>query len=89
MNDQSHGTWGIDLFIGQPLLVSKGIGSTVVTKFTAQLFTRPHIIKIITNPAATNIVAIRCFEKAGFIKCGQRQTPEGLIELMAITPLQP
>lgn len=81
-SDQPIGTWGIDLFIGEPSLVGKGLGSAIIKKFKAQLFACPGVTKVIADPDAANIRAIRCFEKADFINSGNRTTPDGLVVLM-------
>jgi aminoglycoside 6'-N-acetyltransferase-1b len=42
------------------------------------------VTKIQTDPAPTNLRAIRCYEKAGFRKVGIVDTPDGPALLMVI-----
>ena len=56
---------GVDLSIGDPALLSKGYGSTVVKAFVARLLEDGHRT-IIIDPDPANRRAVRAYEKAGF-----------------------
>lgn len=66
--DEDKGTFGMDLFIGDPEYLGKGYGSLVVRQFTDHLFNLPTVKKIVINPNINNVIAIRAYEKAGFKK---------------------
>jgi aminoglycoside 6'-N-acetyltransferase len=59
---------GIDLFIGEPALWNKGIGTRAVTLLLAYLFDTLHATKVVLDPETWNERAIRCYEKCGFRK---------------------
>jgi aminoglycoside 6'-N-acetyltransferase len=59
---------GIDLFIGEPDVINKGIGTKVIQRFVEDVvFADPSIDTCIVDPEATNAAAIRAYEKAGFV----------------------
>lgn len=63
------GSRGIDLFIGEPDLLGQGHGPRFLRQFVDALFARGAPAAGI-DPHPENPVAIRAFEKAGFIKAG-------------------
>lgn len=66
--DDGRGTYGIDLFIGRPDLWDQGIGTRAVGAFVRWLFEERGARMVFADPRATNLRAIRCFEKAGLGK---------------------
>ncbi len=58
------GIVGIDLFIGQPTLLSKGLGTEIVTTFLEMIAAQLNPVKIIIDPEPENLRAIRCCEMA-------------------------
>jgi aminoglycoside 6'-N-acetyltransferase len=80
--DQPTGTLGIDQFIGEPELVGLGHGSRLIAEFVEQLF-EEGVPRVIIDPDPDNSVAIRCYEKAGFRRFGERESPEGQALMMA------
>ena len=59
---------GIDLFIGEPDLINKGIGTEVIKRFVEDVvFADLSIDTCIIDPEMTNAAAIRAYEKAGFV----------------------
>ena len=58
-------TVGVDLSIGEPELLSKGIGSAALRAFVARLRAEGHGT-IIIDPDPANRRAVRAYEKAGF-----------------------
>lgn len=60
--------YGIDLFIGEPELWGRGIGTELVAAMTEYLFDAKEADKVAIDPQTRNARAIRCYEKAGFRK---------------------
>lgn len=79
------GTIGVDLSIGEPDLLSKGIGSAALAEFAATLLAEGHET-IIIDPDPANLRAVRAYMKAGF-----RPIPglEGRTEGVLIMQFQP
>jgi len=62
-----RGAAGVDLFIGEPALVHRGLGPQVLRRFTRTvIFANPDTSCCIIGPAASNAGAIRAYAKAGF-----------------------
>ena len=58
---------GIDLFIGEPDLVNKGIGTEVINRFVEYVvFADASITQCVIDPEIKNAAAIRAYTKAGF-----------------------
>ncbi len=68
---EPEGTYGMDLFIGNPDFLGKGLGTEIVKLFTQMLFKKPAVKRIIINPDVNNLAAIRCYQKAGFVTLGK------------------
>ena len=64
--DAVPGSFGIDLFIGEPSYVGKGLGTAFVGAYTDRLLRGGRALSIIARPAPANHRAIRCLEHAGF-----------------------
>ncbi len=75
-------TVGIDQFIGDASLLSRGLGTAMVREFSDWLLSQHDIEKVITDPSPNNTRAIRCYENAGFSKVELVDTPEGKALLM-------
>lgn len=60
--------YGIDQFIGEPMLFGKGIGTRMVKLFVAYIAQRTEAKMVILDPATNNHRAIACYEKVGFTK---------------------
>ncbi|MGE0612288.1 MAG: GNAT family N-acetyltransferase [Hyphomicrobiales bacterium] len=58
-------TIGVDLSIGEPDLLSRGIGSAVLSDFTRRLVAQGYRT-IIIDPDPGNARAVRAYEKAGY-----------------------
>lgn len=58
--------WGLDLFIGEPDLVGRGIGSAAVDLVCRYLFDERGASSVMLAAAVENAVALRAYEKAGF-----------------------
>jgi aminoglycoside 6'-N-acetyltransferase len=58
---------GIDLAIGDPAAIGRGLGPRVIDKFVRSvIFARPETRRVIGAPDHRNARSIRAFEKAGF-----------------------
>lgn len=62
-----EGAAGVDLYIGEPDLVHRGLGSTALRKFVEEIvFANPRVSCCVIGPQPENKAAIRAYEKAGF-----------------------
>jgi aminoglycoside 6'-N-acetyltransferase len=58
---------GIDLFIGEPDLIGHGHGPALIRSFLRDVaFPRYGVDLCVIGPTASNVAAIRAYEKAGF-----------------------
>ncbi|MFL5584864.1 MAG: GNAT family N-acetyltransferase [Gemmatimonadaceae bacterium] len=81
-DERDPGVSGIDQFLADPKDLNRGIGTAMVKAFVALLFEDPAITRVQTDPAPDNLRAIRCYEKAGFRRVGEVDTPDGRALLM-------
>jgi len=83
------GSIGVDMAIGNPNLLSKGLGSAVLTAFTTRLRSEGYE-DILIDPDTTNTRAIRAYEKAGFrTLIVSRESPEDgdtSVQIMRLMP---
>jgi aminoglycoside 6'-N-acetyltransferase len=75
------GTRGIDQFIGEADMVGRGHGSAFIRAFTDRLLAT-GTPRVITDPDPVNARAVRAYEKAGFHKEHEMDTPDGRALLM-------
>ena len=80
--DAKPGTWGIDLFIGEPDYVGMGLGTQLIVEFSDMLLEQPDATCVIVDPDPENTRAIGAYERAGFEKSGPITTPDGAALLM-------
>ncbi len=65
--DHARRSSSLDVFIGDPAYVGRGLGPKVVRTFVVQqVFTDDRQHSVLINPEPTNQPAIRSYEKAGF-----------------------
>lgn len=58
---------GIDLFIGEPELIGRGLGPALIRSFLREVAFPHHEVDLcVIGPAKSNTAAIRANEKAGF-----------------------
>ena len=58
---------GMDLLIGEPGAINRGLGSRAIDAFLSSIvFRQADVTRVVTGPAQTNARSIRAFEKAGF-----------------------
>ncbi|WP_455661385.1 GNAT family N-acetyltransferase [Pradoshia sp.] len=75
--------YGTDQFIGEAEYWNKGIGTLLVKSMTAFLLEKKRAERVIMDPQARNVRAIRCYEKCGFEKVkllSSRELHEGVYE---------
>jgi aminoglycoside 6'-N-acetyltransferase len=75
------GTRGIDQFIGEADMIGGGHGSAFIRAFTDRLLAT-GTPRVITDPDPANERAVRAYEKAGFHKAHEVDTPDGRALLM-------
>lgn len=83
--DQAAGTLGIDITIGKPNMLGKGLGSRAVAAFCAKLFAE-GAPRLVIDPDAANLRAVRAYEKAGFIRYDAHVREDGTTLLMELFP---
>jgi AacA4 family aminoglycoside N(6')-acetyltransferase len=76
-DETDPGVRGIDQSIADPALLGKGVGAQLVRALVERLFSDPSVTRIQTDPAPTNLRAIRCYQKAGFRIVRNIVTPDG------------
>lgn len=79
--EQPKGTRGIDLFIGEANMIAQGHGSRLIRAFVDERLSR-GAPRIVTDPDPDNARALRAYEKAGFVRVGMVDTPDGRSLLM-------
>ena len=58
---------GVDLFIGEPQYLHRGLGRHVIRRFLSEhVFIDPGVEVCVIGPEPKNVAAIRAYEKAGF-----------------------
>lgn len=86
VRDQAPGTLGVDITIGRPDLLGKGLGSQTVRAFCQMLFDE-GAPRLIIDPDASNLRAVRAYEKAGFSPFDTFTNPDGSVtQLMEMFP---
>src|SRR6266702_5936949 len=78
---QPEGTRGIDQFIGASDMIGRGHGSAFIRQF-ADARLHQGLPRIVTDPDARNLRAVRAYEKAGFVRDRMVETPDGAALLM-------
>jgi AacA4 family aminoglycoside N(6')-acetyltransferase len=76
-DETDPGVRGIDQSLANPMQLNQGIGTNLVRSLVELLFSDPAVTKIQTDPAPNNYRAIRCYEKAGFVRERVIATPDG------------
>jgi len=78
---QPDGTRGIDQMIGEPDMIERGHGSGFIRTFIEDLLAT-GTPRVVTDPDPTNARAIRAYQKAGFVRDREVDTPDGIALLM-------
>jgi len=58
--------FSLDVFIGEPELIGKGLGGALIRAFLPPMFERYGVDYCVIGPSRSNVVAIRSYEKVGF-----------------------
>ena len=77
---------GLDLSIGDPAMLSKGIGSAALAALARRLHDEGHRTLII-DPDPANLRAVRAYEKAGFRVIPQLEGRTGDTLIMQYAPI--
>jgi RimJ/RimL family protein N-acetyltransferase len=80
--EQDPGVRGIDQFLANAEDLGRGLGSLMVRTFVEELFGDPAVTRVQTDPSPKNGRAIRAYEKAGFRRVAEIDTPDGRALLM-------
>ena len=68
IGETEPGGAGIDLFVGEPELVDRGLGPRVLDGYvTTIVFADPRVSRAVAGPHPDNVRSCRAFEKAGFV----------------------
>lgn len=67
-SEDATGLYAFDQFIGEPERWNQGLGTRGVKLLVEYLFREKAARKIVIDPQARNLRAIRCYEKCGFHK---------------------
>lgn len=60
-------SYGLDLFLGDPRLIGRGIGPRAIRQFADEvLFGQTDAVAIVCDPPSSNRRSVRALEKAGF-----------------------
>jgi aminoglycoside 6'-N-acetyltransferase len=84
-NDMPASTRGIDVTIGDPINLGKGLGSLIVRHFAAKLFAE-GAKRLVIDPGIQNNRAISAYLKAGFTPYGTWEHGDGTDLLMEMLP---
>jgi RimJ/RimL family protein N-acetyltransferase len=80
--ERDRGVLGIDQFLANADQLDRGLGTAMIRAFIEFLLKDPAVTRIQTDPSPTNARAIRCYEKAGFRRLQEVDTPDGRALLM-------
>jgi len=70
------GAAGLDLFVGEPDLIGRGLGPRLIRAFLdGVVFARPEVDRCVIGLAVSNAAAIRAYEKAGFARWRTVEVP--------------
>ena len=83
-DDPGENVIGIDLFIGEPGFLGRGLGHRIITGFIHYLSQDRVIREVRIDPHPDNHRAIRCYEKAGFSGRERIRTPDGPAWMMVM-----
>lgn len=74
-------TLGIDIFIGEAGRAGRGLGTLLVKAFARKLF-EEGVPRLIIDPDAANVRAVRAYARAGFRPYGRHDGEDGSTLLM-------
>ncbi|MCB2224643.1 MAG: acetyltransferase [Actinobacteria bacterium] len=60
------GVWGLDVYLGDPALHGRGIGTRLVRGVAERLAADHGAERVVIDPHVENLAAVQCYERAGF-----------------------
>jgi len=66
LGELAEPAFSLDLFVGEPALIGKGVGPELLRAFLPIAFARYRLDYCVIGPARSNVAAIRAYEKVGF-----------------------
>lgn len=82
--DEGKGEAELGIMIGDRSYWDQGYGSDAISTLLDYIFTTTNLNRIYLNTLDFNIRAQRCFEKCGFVPCGQTKRYSGTLVVMEI-----
>ena len=79
-----EGVFGSDQFIADEENLNKGIGTKMITEFIIYLQKIVDVKEVRVDPSPTNLRAIKCYEKVGFVNKGLIENPDGKAFMMVL-----
>ena len=76
-DETDPGARGIDQFLAHSEDLGRGLGTQLVRTFVDHLFEDEAVTVVQTDPSPDNERAIRCYERAGFVRMREMTTPDG------------
>lgn len=70
--DIELGLRAIDIWIGEARDLGRGLGTQMMRQAIAHCFSAPDVTAILIDPLASNLRAIRFYERLGFAPVGER-----------------
>jgi RimJ/RimL family protein N-acetyltransferase len=83
-DEPGPGVLGIDQFLADGARLGQGLGTAMVSQFTAWLLEDPRVTEIRVDPHPDNLRAIRCYTRVGFRAVGPMATPDGPALMMVL-----
>ena len=84
-DETDPGARGIDQFLIDGSRLGQGLGTRMISAFVDRIFEDPAVTKVQLDPSPRNARAIRAYEKVGFQRVGEVETPDGTALLMVIS----
>ena len=81
-DETDPGVVGVDQFLADESRLNQGVGTAMVRAFVERLLADPSTTRVQADPSPLNARAIRCYEKAGFRRSREVDTPDGPALLM-------
>jgi aminoglycoside 6'-N-acetyltransferase len=75
---------GVDLFIAEADMRGKGLGARLIQQFTEEFLCQ--FSAIVVDPKVSNVGALRCYERAGFVRTAFSEDPNYFVMLKTNNP---
>lgn len=82
--DISEGFRAIDIWIGSVNDLGKGYGTEMMRQAIARCFLQPEVKSVLIDPIASNVRAIKFYERLGFIYMTDRQFGDSKCKVYSI-----